>query len=238
MSGAKKYEPPTPSVKDLAHTTVRAAVSAVPYVGSPALEFFNTVIVPPIVKRQQQWMEEVAEGLRKLEASGAIKMEDLQGNEAFVTAVMQASQVAQRTHQREKIDALRNAVLNTALHGAPDDSLQQIFLGLVDRFTEWHLRLLALFADPPAWYKKQNRKFPDYQFTSSLDQLVTDAFPELKQRRQLYDQIAKDLYDSGLMNTSGLHVMMSGSGAAVSRTTEMGLQLLKFITAPPIGDAK
>ena len=60
--------------------------------------------------------------------------------------------MATRNHEQEKIDALRNAVLNSALPHPPDDSLQQTFLAWVDRFTVWHLHSLSLFDDPKAWF--------------------------------------------------------------------------------------
>src|SRR5262245_27503577 len=126
MSAADKYDPPKQSTKDLAHSAIRAAIGTVPVVGSAALEFFNNVLKPPVEKRVEEWMEAVAEGVRRLEERGVLTVEDLTKSEAFVTAAMRASEMAIRIHQREKIEALRNAVLNSALPGAPEDSLQQM----------------------------------------------------------------------------------------------------------------
>lgn len=60
-----------------------------------------------------------------------------------VSIVLQATQIALRTHQTEKRMALRNAVMNAALPQAPEEGLQQMFLHFIDTFTEWHLRLLS-----------------------------------------------------------------------------------------------
>jgi len=38
--------------------------------------------------------------------------------------------------------------------GAPDDTLQQLFLNLVDSCTSWHLALLRLFQSPEKWAMK------------------------------------------------------------------------------------
>jgi hypothetical protein len=78
----KKYELPSPSGEDLAHSAVRAAVSLVPGVGSPALEFFNHLFGSPVEKRRQEWMEGVAEGLRQIEA-----YPELRANKEFYTQV-------------------------------------------------------------------------------------------------------------------------------------------------------
>jgi len=53
------------------------SVSTIPFVGGPAVELFNTLIAPPIRKRQQEWMESVAEGLRRLEESQQCLVDDL-----------------------------------------------------------------------------------------------------------------------------------------------------------------
>jgi mannose-6-phosphate isomerase-like protein (cupin superfamily) len=84
-------------------------------------------------------MEEVGEKLGELEAKG-LKLESLQSNEQFVTAVMHASQVALRTHQAGKLDALRNAVLNVAKGQAPDETVQHLFFGFVDSATHGQFR--------------------------------------------------------------------------------------------------
>ena len=70
---------------------------------------------------------------------------------------MQASQAAIRNHQSEKREALRNAVLNAALPNAPEESIQQLFINQVDTFTVWHIRLLDLFKEPPAWFEETGK---------------------------------------------------------------------------------
>ena len=47
-------------------------------------------------------------------------------DDEFVSAIQHATQIAVRTHQAEKLEALRNAVLNVAAGTAPGDDLQMI----------------------------------------------------------------------------------------------------------------
>jgi hypothetical protein len=222
-------DPPTHSAGDHVHSAVRGLVGLLPF-SSIALEFFNTIIAPPLEKRRQKWMEDVAEAVRELEGRG-IKAEDLKQNESFVSTFMQASLAAMRNHEQEKIDALRNAVLNAALPCAPDESMQQIFLGWVERMTVWHLRILAFLDNPPLWFKNQNQQFPDFSL-ASLNKILIQAYPELANKREFYDLIAKDLWNNGLLNTDGLHGMMSDQGLKGRRTSEIGKKFLGFITAP------
>jgi hypothetical protein len=68
-------------------------------------------------------MSEVGEKLLELEAQG-LKLEDLQSNEQFISAVMHASLAVIRTQQEAKLTALRNAIINVAI-GQPLSSFQR-----------------------------------------------------------------------------------------------------------------
>lgn len=213
---------PKQSKGDVAHALTKAGLSAIPVVGSPAAELFQYVIQPPLEKRRGEWMAQVGEKLQELEANG-LKLEDLQKNEEFVSAVMHASQIALRTHQAAKLDALRNAILNVAKGQAPDEALQNVFLNLVDSFTELHLRILKVFQSPSP---------PPSVSMGGLSLVLEHNIPELRGNREIYDQLWKDLYSRGLVNTDGLHVTMTGHGLGQKRTTGIGDAFLKFIKEP------
>jgi len=230
-SETRKYEPPKPTGADTAHLVVKAAISAIPTLGGPAAELFAALIAPPLERRRQAWMEEVAEALRRLENQRKVSIEELQEDETFIDTLLHASQAAMRTHQQEKRDALRNAVLNSALPNPPDESLRLVFLSLVDQFTVWHLRLLKLFQDPEGWAKKHNRNYGSI-YMGGLSSILEIAYPELRGRREFYDQVWRDLYLRGLVNTESLHTMMTATGLMTKRTTDLGDRFLKFIEEP------
>jgi hypothetical protein len=232
MTSKLKYEPPQPSGGDHAHTLARAGVGSLPVVGSAAVELFQMVIMPPLEKRRLEWMELVAQGLRELEEKQKCAIDELSSNDAFIDTVMSASQAALRNSQDEKREALKNAVMNSALPDSPDESRQQLFIGLVESLTVWHLRLLRFFSDPARIFREQEKQLPQYVIAGSLSQLLTTAYPELKQERDFYEHIGKDLYNRGLLGISGFHTVMSGSGVYEQRTTAMGEQFLKFISEP------
>lgn len=231
MSKDKKYKPPKSTKGDTAHAVARAGLSAIPVAGGAASELFSMLITPPLERRRREWMEEVGKGLGRLEQELGVKLEDLRENPAFIDTAMHASQAAMRNSQREKREALRNAVLHSALPQAPEQALQILFLDLVDAFTEWHLRMLKLFQDPVAWFERNHTRGPNVGM-GALAHILTAAFPELGDRRWFYDQLWRDLYTRGLVNTDSLHVMMSGHGLVQPRTTDPGDQFLAFITAP------
>jgi len=103
----EKLAVPKRSKGDAAHAVAKAGLSAVSIVGGPAAELFQYVVQPPLEKRREEWMNQVGKKLQELEARG-VSIEDLQNNEQFISAVMYASQLALRTHQTAKLEALRN----------------------------------------------------------------------------------------------------------------------------------
>jgi hypothetical protein len=230
MASHNEYESPKPTVGDHLHTLARAGIGSIPLVGEAATELLNMLVTPPLEKRRREWMESVGEALRALEHEGCVRLEDLQTNDVFIDTVMHASQTAVRNNQQEKIDALRNAVLNAALPNPPEESIQQIFLNYVDTFTVWHLRILRLFDDPKRWFKENGRQS---EFSvGSLSVVLIAAFPELDGRRYFNDLIVKDLYSTGLLGVETLYTMMSGSGLLAGRSTDIGKKFINFITQP------
>lgn len=164
-------------------------------------------------------MADVGVRLSELEVQG-LRLEELQVNEQFVSAVMYASQIALRTHKEEKLEALRNAVIHVATGQAPDEAVQHLFLGFVDSLTELHLRILKIFQAPAT---------PENISVGGLSHVLEFNVPELRGRRDIYDQFWRDLYSRGLVNTDGLHTTMTGSGLASKRTTGLGDAFLEFI---------
>jgi len=137
------------SAGDIAREVGKAIISAVPTAGGPLQVAFENIFASPIEKRKQAWLEELAAVVTEVqERVKDLTPEKLAANEAFVTVAMQASQVALRNHQKSKLDALRNAVLNSALPNPPQEDEQMIFLRLIDQLTPWHLRVLALLDNP------------------------------------------------------------------------------------------
>lgn len=227
----EKYKPPEASKGDVVHTLAKAGIASLPWIGGPGAEIFAFVVLPPLERRRQEWMEEVGEALGKLEQAKGIKLEELRENGEFIDVVILATQVALRNGQEEKRAALRNAILNSALPHSPDESLQQFFIQLVDEFTVWYLRILKLFQNPHKWAEINNHKFPSLH-SGALSHVLASAFPELGGSRGFYDQIWKDLNNRGLTNTPSLHVMMTATGLMEGRTSELGNQFLRFIEEP------
>lgn len=243
-----------PSSKDWAHTVTKAGLSLIPVVGGAAAEFFGTLVAPPLVRRRDEWVRSIAERLHQIEAKvDGFQTDSLVSNEAFLTAFLHASQAAVRSHQQEKLEALRNAVLNVALGRAPDEDLQLIFLNLVDELTPWHLRVLSLFKRPPGSFQKDFDTLAAWQTDLAAGnppeavQFLQYAFPELRDRAAFSMQISRDLESRGLLYLGKIAFSSDERRAAekarrkifipegvggVKRTTTLGDLFLDFITSP------
>ncbi|SIR04251.1 hypothetical protein [Aquipseudomonas alcaligenes] len=215
-----------------AHRVARIMIGAVPILGGAGVEVFNSVIDTPMNERKVQWMNQVGNALNDLIEKGVLTEQGLQHNETFITTVAQASMLAIRSHQQEKLEALRNAVLNVAVGHAPEEDLRQLFLNFIDVCTVTHIRLLSLMSGPEEWGQKNGVEFPNGWSMGGITQAIEHAFPDLRGKEQIYKVIWGDLYQRGLINTEGLGTTMSRQGILARRTTELGSKLIDFLSEP------
>jgi hypothetical protein len=212
---------------------IRAGVQALPF-GSSALEIVD-LFLPSITERRSRWIEKLDSGLRELERKvESIDLEELADNPDFVTTVLQASQIAERNHQEEKIDALRNAVLNSALNKGPDESEEQMFLNIIDRSTVWHLRILKVLQHPKSWFERQEIDYSGID-ERILSHVLEAALPKLQDRESFYNHILNDLKSQGLIDVD-LEAHYHLGRAKSSYITEMGSRLIKYIGIPSFKD--
>ena len=232
MKNEKKYKSPKRNAGDVGYAVVKAGFSSLPIVGAPASELLGLIVTPPLEKRRSAWMESVGEALKELEQKMNIVLEELQNNDNFIDAAMDATQIALITSQKEKLDALRNALLNSALPNSPEESIRKMFFSFIDTFGIFHIKILQLFQNPRKWFPKHGMQYPEIIMSGALSHLIERAFPSIRNNRELYDQIWKDLYLRGLVSTEGLHTMMTASGVEAKRTTGIGDSFLNFISNP------
>lgn len=239
MNDPSRYLPPVASPADRGLGVARTLLSAIPLIGGSATELLGALVTPALERRRDQWMAEVGNALFRLEES-LPSMQELQANEQFVTTLLRASKVALSTHQLEKRDALRNAVLNSALSAPAEESLQDVFIDLIESLTVWHLRLLQLFHDVEVLTTLHERYFG--RFTNgSFATVLEGHFPSLRGQRHLYAQVIRDLYQRGLLDESvdvaygGIRdgqPMYPPAAFRVKRTTRLAEQFLDFIKRP------
>jgi len=226
-----KQPPSNKTVGDAAHEISKAVLSVVPSAGGPLVALFENIFTAPLNKRKQEWFEELVGVVTEIQD----KLEDmtpekLSQNEMFITAALQASQIAIRNHKKEKIEALRNALLNSVQPTAPSEDKQLIFLRLIDELTPWHLRLLGLLNNPLKWMEKNGINNPGWG-GAGVSTVIEHCLPELRGNRDFCDQLIRDLQSGGLVGQGNfVHVTMTGRGMLESRTSAMGKEFISFIS--------
>ena len=230
----QKFDPPKASAGDAVHAIARAGLGTIPIAGAAAVELFTAIITPSLAKRRDQWMRSIGESLRQLEKQMNIVLESLKSNDSFIDAAMQASQTALRTSQSEKLDALRSAVLNSALPNPPEEAIQQLFLNFVDSLTVWHLKILNFIYNPPVGDVKLRTDYTHVHF-SELPRSIEATYSELKGRYSFYNQIIQDLSARGLLDLGAMdtsHEMATMQGIPSVKITDLGKEFIDFITSP------
>lgn len=206
---------PDPRAVDYFAALVKLGVSAVPDWGGPASELFGLLTAPLLGKRRDEWFEQLRIRLNDLTATvGGLTIDSLARNEEFTSVLTQATQAAIKTHQQEKIEALRNAVLNVAVGTAPSDTLQLLFLSFVDSFSPRHLEVLSFF---------QHRS--------------PTVLETLRKQRDMSDVAVVDLHSRGLIRDTRPYNARSREETESLvihswEVTSLGSQFLKFITSP------
>lgn len=185
---------PQPTFEDVEHAGQKGLVSMIPIIGSAGAELLG-LLSSPVAARRDAWLEDLERRLRELEATvEGFRFEKLRQNEQFVSATLQATQVALRTHQTEKREALRNALLNVAVarEDLPPDDLQFIFLNLVDRFTPTHLQILSYISNRTGTPKPQVPNELSNQVVQDLNNqgLLKDKRPYIARNRDYSDLLS------------------------------------------------
>jgi len=222
---------PARSAAEVGAGLAGAALEAVPIVGGPAAHLFELVLAPSLERRRDEWLRNLGEVVEELRLRiDDFNPRDLENNEQFVSAVLAASTIAVKTHQVEKREMLRNALVNGLLPGAPDEHEQMLFLRFVDELTPLHVAVLAFMADPRRWYVDRGMEQPQFMM-GPLSRVLVPAFDDFAEETlatvsQDLDQ--RRLADAGAAWSAG----MSNDGVWAPRIRPLGTQLLAFVSAP------
>jgi hypothetical protein len=236
MSGASESDDqlgslPSERGGEIIEAVARGAVSSIPFIGGAVAELLGLVIQPAVEHRREEWFQQLGRAFEELRRRlDGFDPAELAKNEVFVTAVITTSNAALRTHEAEKLEALRNAVVNSGLPMAPQEHVQLMFIRMVDELTAFHLRLLAYCRDPEAWLTTHGIAKPNIYMGPRMAVAIV-AMPELEHDAPTYKQAVRDLVARGLLQDS-LDGMVSQQALYDSLTTEFGNRFLSYISPP------
>jgi hypothetical protein len=232
---------PQPTFEDFANAGRKALVAMIPVLGAAGSELMG-LLSSPVTLRRDAWLEDLARRLRDLEYRfREFRFDNLDDNERFVSATLHATQAALRSHQKEKLEALRNAVLNTAIGVPQSADYDTVFLSLIERFAPSHLKALAAFAKdafPPRFLDAWVGDDPsapgqaDFERRESVFGWVRTSVPDLAGEDEGFIQaILTDLFSAGL-TTLHPEIRSVTADRLGGTATEFGRQFLRFITSP------
>lgn len=184
---------------DKAHRLVRATIGALPIFSGTALEVFNSVIEPPLEKRKLEWMLQVTNVINDLQNRFDLEIESLANNEKFVSSLLHASQIAIKNHQKEKIEALKLAVLNSARNSTSSEDQEFIFLNMIDEFSVAHLKILESTVMGFAWSPKVTE--PGHGVWLEFSRVLLSEHPKMEGNADLIYQIISDLQARKMIHT-------------------------------------
>jgi len=208
------------NVMTIAEIAVKTGTSIIPFGGTLLSCIIDEVKSKSMQKRHDEWMRIIEEKLQQC----VIDIGTIGENENFTTAIIKATEISAKTAEHEKREYLANAVLN-AIEFNAEESILMIYMGLLDKYTVWHLQVLSHFANPENGIGRGNEGL------GGADGPLYRRFPHMSARIDLVDKIVTDLQNEGmLLNGNYMHTTMTNSGIYTKRTTKLGDDFLKFIS--------
>ncbi len=213
--------------KDL---SAKIITSLIP-VGSTAYEAFTALVKPLHKERKDEWLYILMNDLVRREEDGLISLEKLSKNEEFVTIVTKATLLAQQNHQKEKMEALRNVVVNASLeinNTKVDFDKIDFFLILLEKITPLHIYILNFATS-----------CQKYTFSSTIDLSQTikmhflkyfiDRYPKLNDKKEVLSVYFNELKNYSLITPKPNQSFLKNEVLEVSLITDLGNQFLKMI---------
>jgi hypothetical protein len=213
---------PEASDEDIAHSVLKAGFGSI--VG-PAAAIFERFLPSSLERRRTDWFKELADEFDRLN----IKVESITNGEAFLSAAVQATQIAIATHRSEKWEMLRNALLNVAAGNGPADDRQEIFIAAIESLSVTHVQVLRFFwkghgllMEKGYWNSMNPYAIGNYETA------IGKLYPDLTAQPGLLGYVMNDLHNRGFSTVS-----RPGDTYVSSPTiTQMGIDFLNFIQKP------
>jgi len=160
------------------------------FLGPIGTTFFDITVAQPLHQRLQRWRMKVEKKLVELSKNfEEFRSKQLAKNELFLSAYTVASRIAVQTHQKEKLEALDNALLNTVLMKDLEENYKLLYFSYIESITPLHIAILK-------FYKKIRHAeiFPNSDYNKHFEIFHAEMSSiKLKLDSNLFTQVCKDL---------------------------------------------
>lgn len=161
------------------------------------------------------WLVALAETVTELQEGRftADNFEALVNDPEFRDTLMQAGRIAESTSREEKLDALRNAVLNSAdSRTRPSEDERMRFLQIIDQMLPEHIEVM--------------RTLP-----TGIGIGGTTLFSGLDIEPEMLDRLMQDLSDWQVAEAK-LETRLTGDSGYLGNVTTWGEKFMKFVSEP------
>lgn len=216
------------------HKTAKIVSSLIPG-GSTAYELFTAINRPLYEKRIEEWRTNISLRLHKLEQSKKLNIRHLSENEEFVSLLTKGSLAAIQFHQKEKLESLREIVINSALEisaGTLNYEELNMILRITEQLDSTHFIMLRLFHRPHVELIKMKKK----ELINSTDRISTlflGVFSGLNGKIDLLSRMWSELHSFGLVSTSiftDQFIIIPGTNES-NIVTSFGKRFIRMIEA-------
>jgi hypothetical protein len=177
-------------------------------------------------------MVKVAKALDDIHTKYSLLPETLQADERFISFLYQATILALKNHQREKITALRNGIVSAAKPNQIAEDIAFQFLRYIDELSPTHLSMLACLDKHGGQFARLNDLESAYgKFQSYLDAVIERA----AFRSFLHDLDARflirigDLRDFSEYASKESFLLIDKTEKRPLKVTTLGRSFLSFI---------
>jgi len=124
---------------ELVEISIKELLKNIPF-GSFMVDLYDAVKDNCLKKRRKAWEKRVEERLSTLECS----LTDLSNSEMFVTALIRSTEIAMKTSEKEKLEYLSNALLNSYIESI-DETRLCLYFNLIEKYTIAHIKMMRHF---------------------------------------------------------------------------------------------
>lgn len=208
--------------------------------GGSVYELFIAIVKPLHEQRREEWVREVTLRLHKLEQEERVNLKELAENEEFNTIITKATVLAQQTHQQEKIEALRNVVVNSAeklSENVMDFEEVDFFLSIVSSINPIQIWLLKFAMDPGKIAHEKGiiltplNKVAVQKPGIELKRYLFAVLPDLQKKEALIEYSWNELTRFGFVKNISFESLALHADVGQSAITDEGKSFLAFISS-------
>lgn len=168
----------------------------IPGVGGTTNRVLDIIYSSPAKKRTDKWIQNIEDALLELEGKiEGLDKEELFRDEEFVSLLIQATQIAVKTHQEEKVRLLKNSLVNAHIASIPFD-IKELLIRKLDKLTLSHLVILRYIQDNDFLFLSENN------FENIYKNCTDNTTIDLKLEEFIL--VVKELEEHSLINLGAL----------------------------------